>query len=92
MFRLGSDHQKLFPRDALEHQLKKFSKFGLLMAILVIPTCTSDPENVPDLDEVCKGNFNSDANLFNYTSTSTINLYEERMMGVFQDMSDLGYI
>lgn len=63
------------------------------MAILVIPSCTSDPENVPDLDEVCKDfNVNADANLFNYTSKSTINLYEERLMGVFQDMSGLGYI
>lgn len=68
------------------------------MAILIVPSCTSDPEDVPDLDEIYQESekssdyVNSKANPFNYTSKSTISLYEERMLGVFHDVYDLGYI
>lgn len=68
------------------------------MAILVIASCTSDPDDIPDLDEVCEEfekspkDVNSDENPFNYTSKSTLSLYEDRMIGVFRDMYEFGYI
>lgn len=65
------------------------------MAILVLPSCVSDSQDIPDLDEMCNGFEETkefDSNNFNYTSNKILNLYEERMLGVFQDMCKHEYI
>lgn len=48
--RLGSDPMKVFPRSALNDQLKKYGLFGLVMGLMVIPTLTTKADDVPDLD------------------------------------------
>jgi hypothetical protein len=97
--RLGSDPAKVFPRSVLDEHLKKFGKFGLAMAIMVLPIFTSNPEDTPDMDEIAEkfkevqdngGEF--DQSELNFSSANTIGEYTKRMDGCFQDMYRLGYI
>ena len=43
-FRLGSDPEKLFPRSVFDEHLLRYGKFGLAMAIMVLPIFTSNVE------------------------------------------------
>lgn len=98
MIRLGSDPEKLFPRNAFNDHLQKFGHFGLLMAVMVIPFFTSDPEDAPDMDELTENlrkisnGEEIHQNAFNITSDKTHDRYAERLLGVCEDMFDLGYI
>lgn len=83
----------------LNDHLSRFGKFGLAMAIMVLPIFTSNSEDVPDMDEVAEKfkemNENGlalDESAIQFTNASTIDVYNDRMCGVFQDMYDLGYI
>jgi hypothetical protein len=40
--RLGSDPNKVFPREVFEDHLKKFGNFGLTMAIIILPLSLSE--------------------------------------------------
>lgn len=42
--RLGSDPEKLFPREAFDDHLKRFGRFGLTMAAMVLPIFVSEVE------------------------------------------------
>lgn len=93
--RLGSDPEKLFPRKALDEQLQRFGRFGLLMAVMLLPVMTTKSEDVPDLEEMAEklesgADVSDDVNNFRSESTETI--YREKMVGCCQDMVRLGYI
>lgn len=97
--RLGSDPEKVFPRNVLDQHLKKFGKFGLAMAIMVLPIFTSNPEDTPDMDEIAEKFKDAQDNGvefkqsdLTFSSANTIGEYTKRMDGVFQDMYRLGYI
>lgn len=69
------------------------------MAIMVLPIFTSNAEDVPDMDEMAEkfkdrqeNGTEFDESLMNFSSASTINVYNDRMSGVFIDMVNLGYI
>lgn len=97
--RLGTDPAKVFPRDVLNHHLKRFGKFGLAMAIMVLPIFTSNPEDTPDMDQMAEkfkdaqenGEELNESDL-KFSSANTIGEYNRRMDGVFRDMYRLGYI
>lgn len=97
--RLGSDPEKVFPRSAFDDQLKRFGKFGLSMAIMTLPVFTSNPEDIPELDDIAeqfkeaqdKGE-NIKMDEISFQSEKTLGVYEKRMKGVLQDMYRLGYI
>jgi len=93
--RLGSDPATVFPRDIFESHLKKFGKFGLAMAIILVPMVTSDADDVPEIDDVAdafKDNKDQSGDVMNFTSAKTLKVYEQRMMGIFEDMYNYGYI
>lgn len=97
--RLGSDPNKVFPRNVFEDHLKRFGNFGLTMAVMVLPIFTSDPEDVPDLDAVADNLKTAQDNgeekqmeVMSFSSPKTIGDYTRKMTGVFQDMCRLGYI
>lgn len=99
MKRLGSDPEKMFPRQAFEEQLKRFGRFGLLMAIMVLPIFTSKVEDTPDMDDLAEkfkesltSGIPMDESVISFTTHKTQDAYNERMTGVFQDMYDLKYI
>lgn len=96
---MGSDPKKLFPRSAFDDQLKRFGKFGLSIAIMILPVFTSNPEDMPELDDMAK-QFQDAQNKgeeikmdeISFQSEKTLGVYEKRMKGVLQDMHRLGYI
>lgn len=98
--RLGSLPNKVFPRDALDDQLRRFGRFGILMGIWVIPLFVSDPEDSLDFELIalrckeCRDDPTKefDTNLVELTSESKKKQLEDRWMGVFEDMYRLGYI
>lgn len=47
---LGSDPEKVFPRTALDDQLKKYARFGVGMGMESIPFSVIDDADVTDLD------------------------------------------
>ncbi|CAH1718396.1 unnamed protein product [Chironomus riparius] len=95
MQRLGSDPAIVFPRDIFESHLKKFGKFGLAMAIILVPMVTSDADDAPEIDDVAdafKDNKDQSGDVMNFTTAKTLKVYEQRMMGIFEDMYNYGYI
>lgn len=83
----------------MNDHLLRFGKFGLAMAIMVLPIFTSNAEDVPDMDDMAEkfqdmkeNGTELDENLLKFSSSATIDVYNDRMSGVFKDMYDLGYI
>lgn len=69
------------------------------MAIIVLPIFTSDPEDIPDMDSVANESKTAqdtgeklNEGAVQYSSSRTIERYNKRMDGVFQDMYRLGYL
>lgn len=96
---MGSEPSEVFPREAFDDHLKRFGKFGLAMAIMVLPIFTSQADDIPDMDEMAEKMQDSieqgtevSIETLQFSSEKTIGAYNERMSGVFQDMYDLGYI
>lgn len=83
----------------LDDHLKRFGRFGLIMAIMVLPFLTTKTEDAPDLENMTKkfseaqdsgSGLNYDD--FKISEAETLEKYTERMVEVFKDMCDLGYI
>lgn len=80
--------------------MKEFGRFGLLMGIIIIPFFVTDPEDAPDFDLIATSYKESqrdpskkfDLSLVEFKSENKRAKYEERMMGVFEDLYDFGYI
>jgi hypothetical protein len=70
------------------------------MGILIIPFFVSDPEDAPDFDLIATNYKESredptkefDTSLVEFNSENKRAKYEERMMGVFEDLYEFGYI
>lgn len=93
--RLGSDPERLFPRSALDDQLVRFGRFGLLMAAMLLPIITTKSEDIPDLDgmaEKLENGFDVSSEINNFKSEGTQDIYREKMAGCCRDMVRLGYI
>lgn len=86
----------MMPHNAFEDHLIKFSKYALLMCILVIPSSVSDPEDIPEMNDISenfsKSSADFDGDSMIYVSSKTVAAYEEILVGISQDMYDLGYI
>lgn len=76
----------------MEH-FRKFGKFGLLMAAMLLPMITNESGNVMDLDEIAaqvENGVEFDENIF--INENTRDKYQKRMRDVIIDMSRLQYI
>lgn len=82
--RLGSNPDELFPYGALKAQLKRFGKFGLLYAMMLLNVTTASIETI-DV------NANVNDQLKHLFATPT-EIYKERMRDVAIDIDRLGYI
>lgn len=93
IFRLGSDPEMLFPYITMLEHFRKFGKFGLVLAFILLPILTKDTETQIDLDgladEITKGK-EIDANVF--MSDASTKRFNSRLHGVVVDMDRLGYI
>ncbi|XP_058819897.1 uncharacterized protein LOC131682439 isoform X2 [Topomyia yanbarensis] len=93
--RLGSDPERLFPRKALDQQLQRFGRFGLMMAVMILPIITTRSEDVPDLEEMAEkmeNGFDISEEANNFRSEDTEANYRQRMGDCCRDMVQLGYI
>lgn len=92
---MGSDPEKVFPRSAFDEHLMRFGKFGLAMAVMVLPIFTTNADDLPDMDEMAEKYQNGeelDTAEYDLSKSKTIGVYNTRMSGVFHDMCNLGYI
>jgi Ecdysteroid kinase-like family len=90
---LGSDPDKVFPREVLEAHIKRFAKFGMLMAILLLPLFTAQSADAPDLQELADKMQLSDntADIHNQLTTAEA-LYSSRMVELLREMSEKEYL
>lgn len=92
---LGSDPEKVFPRSAFNEHLIRFGKFGLAMAVMVLPIFTSNVDDLPDMDEMAEKYQNGeelDTAEYDFSESRNIDVYNNRMREVIHDMCNLGYI
>jgi hypothetical protein len=70
------------------------------MSVMLLPIFTTNADEIPDMDDIAEkikksqeiGEEMDMSMLENFAQTRTIGTYNERMLGVFQDMYNLGYI
>lgn len=85
--RLNGDPNELFPFTALLRQMKMFSKFGVAMAIFMLPEiCKNDEEDFEDGVEQGLVRQNS------YSGKSGKEIYKQRIGDVVRDCIRLGYL
>lgn len=85
-----------FPFTALMRQLKKFGKFGILNATLLLPIVTTKREDIPDMDAVADSMANDDREVTEGKMTAFLSknnsLYDPRMRGGLEDAMRYGYL
>ncbi|KAF5292327.1 hypothetical protein FQA39_LY03361 [Lamprigera yunnana] len=82
---LGSNSEKMFPRDVFEEHLRKFSIFGLFCCIWCLSLNTKEP------DEMQNSNMSSKDDLMNTVSTIPNEVYFSRVIDACCDFIDYGY-
>lgn len=58
---LGSDTEELLSRESFLDQLKRFSKYGLIMSVTVTTAMCMDPNEIPDFETLDISTFNPSA-------------------------------
>lgn len=94
-FRLGSNPDKLFPRNIFREQLKSFGKHGLLMAILTLPFSANKQDQILERlsESPLKNHYESqDKQLPSDVKITFNETYATRMIDVFNDVWKYGYI
>lgn len=90
---MGSDPKKLFPYELLMEHLRKFGKFGLIMATMLLPIITAESGIGIDLDDLANQiEGNSESMTDNFLSMPSQAEFGERLRGVCVDMLRLEYI
>lgn len=85
LLELGSDPQKLFPYEIFIEHVKKFSAYGILMALMVLHLMLSDTDEIPDLS-----NEELDFEAFNYESRN-VSVYLARVKDIIRDVLKYEY-
>lgn len=94
---MGSNPEKLFSYELMSQHLRKFGKFGLIMASTLLPTITSDFESEMNLDDTSSNetcNNEELPNLINHplVSKSSLIRFNKRVRDVAIDMVRLEYV
>lgn len=91
---LGSDPDRLITFDDLQAQFKQFSKFGVIMAPMLLKLIVSDPKNIVDMDKFADNlDMNSDESKHIATfNETTEHRYKERVADVINDAFAYGWI
>lgn len=82
---LGSDTEKLLSHVNLLDQLKRFSKYGLIMSATVTTAMCMDPNDIPDFETIDISNFDPTAVFANNL------LYKKRMRALINDFFQMNY-
>lgn len=93
--KLGSDPEKLFSFNDLLGELKRFGRFGLVLAPILLQIITSKPDDIPDMDafaEDMKNNTKTmDESMKAFANTATLDQYNQRVRDVVKDGILLNY-
>lgn len=92
MARLGSDAEKLFPYSALKSELKRVGKFGLIMAVMLLPVLVTTSENSMDLDAVAEQISNGETIEQPELKEDAQVKFNVRMRDVLIDLARFGYL
>lgn len=93
--KLGSDPEKLFSFNDLLGELKRYGRFGLLLAPILLQIITSEPSDIPDMDKFAEDMANNaktmDESMAAFSSTATLDKYNQRVRDVVKDGLLLSY-
>lgn len=93
--KLGSDPEKLFSFNDLLGELKRYGRFGLILAPILLQIITSNPDDIPDMDEFAENMANNkttvDESMATFASVSSLEVYNQRVRDVVKDGMLLGY-
>lgn len=96
--RCDENVDELFPYEALQQQLKKFARFGLPMALMILPMLTMTAQDIPDLDQATEAmtqeNMESSPEFKEMMEKfqETAKRAHQRIKDVVTDMIDYGYL
>lgn len=87
--KLGSDPEKLFSFNDLLGELKRFGRFGLLLAPILLQIITSKPDDIPDMDEFAEDMANNsktmDESIAAFGNMGSVDQYNQRVRDVVKD-------
>lgn len=93
--KLGSDPEKLFSFNDLLGELKRYGRFGLLLAPILLQIITSNPDDIPDMDEFAENMANNtttlDESVATFANLATVDQYNQRVKDVVKDGLLLSY-
>lgn len=92
---MGSDPEKLYPYSLMLDHFRKFGKYGLLMATLLLPIILADKGQGVDLDEATNNSEHyKDTEISDpfFITESSRSKFKKRLRDVVVDMVRLGYI
>lgn len=89
--RLGSDANRLFRFEDLCAQMKRFARYGFIMALIVIPFIVVKATDIPDLSEFIETAVNEDASEIKGFVQNDDQAYRQRTADVIRDFFDRNY-
>lgn len=91
---LGSDPDGLITFGDLQDQFRKFSKFGVIMAPMLLKLIVSDPKNIVDMDKFAEnlGLSSAESKHIATFNDKTEHRYRERVTDVINDAFAYGWI
>lgn len=91
--RLGSDPATVFPYEVMLEHFQKFGKFGLIMAMMVVPMMLSEDGIADDLDEFAEQVKDGlELDISTYVSEKSQPMLHQRLRDIVIDMAQLKYI
>lgn len=91
--KMGSDAAKLFSFNDLQDQLKKFGRYALIIAPMLLNIITSKPDDIPDLDNLAEEfkDKSIEEGMKAFINDAANDKFNDRMRDVVQDIIKLGY-
>ena len=88
---LGGNIDTDFPYNVFEAQLKRCGKMGLCIAVFAMPLMTSDPKDIPMMDDFADS-YNNKNEIPNFVNEKNSTKYHERMGGIIRDIINYEYL
>lgn len=93
--KLGSDPEKLFSFNDLLGELKRYGRFGLILAPILLQIITTKPSDIPNMDEFADNIANNtksvEETIAEFANNSTLDEYNRRVREVVKDGLLLNY-
>uniref|UniRef100_A0A4Y0BFG2 CHK kinase-like domain-containing protein n=1 Tax=Anopheles funestus TaxID=62324 RepID=A0A4Y0BFG2_ANOFN len=91
--KLQHDVSELFPRSALDEQLRVFGRYGILMGMFLVPMMCTKNEELPDIEAMAQKMATTQQlnESFFKTTESNQDTYATRMRAVVKDCIRYGY-